>query len=64
MTLDAIVPSVPSSRLSLALSAPLLSAHTVSSSMKDAQVLLCLVTAALRNGGYLFHDAAAKVINP
>lgn len=64
MTLDATVPSVPSSRLSLAISAPLLSTHTVSSSMKDTQVLLCLVTAALRNGGYLFHDAATKVINP
>lgn len=64
MTLDAIVPSVPLNRLSLAVSAPLLSPHTVSRSMKDTQVLLCLLTATLRNGGYLFHDAATKVINP
>lgn len=27
-------------------------------------MLLCLVTADLRNGGFLFHDAVTKIINP
>lgn len=26
-------------------------------------MLLCLVTAALRNGGFLFHDAVTRTIN-
>lgn len=64
MTLDAIVtlPLCPPSRLSLAVSAPLLVPHTASSFMKDSQVLLSLVTAALRNGGFPFHDAATKIL--
>lgn len=34
--------------------------------MKDSQTVtrLCLVTAALRNGAFLSHDAVTKVINP
>lgn len=27
-------------------------------------MLLCLVMAALRSGGYLFYDAVIKMINP
>lgn len=55
---------MPLSRLSLAVSAALLSPGTALRSMKDNQVLLCLVTAALRNGGFLFPDAVTIMINP
>lgn len=55
---------MPLSRLSLAVSAPLLSPSTASSSMKDSQMLLCLVTADMGNEGFLFHDAVTKMINP
>lgn len=43
---------------------PLLSPSPASSSMKDSKELLCLIIAALTSGGFLFHDAATKMINP
>lgn len=57
---------MPLSRLSLAVSAALLSPSTVSGSVKDSQVLLCLATAAWRNGGifFFFHDAVTEIRNP